>query len=312
QDGIDLTAGHFTGAVSGVGGNLRNTGQIFAGDDGIDINTSSVVTGAVVNSGRIEADSDGIHVSYAAQVQGGISNTATGVIQVGGDGIDVSWNGAQAQAISNEGTITAAQSGIEVDSTAHIVGAISNSGSITGDLASIFIESGSSVGGGISNSGTLTGPLKIDGDDGLGGGIDVVNSGTIDIGASESFISGDYAQQAGGKFKLTLKNLTDYLAAPITIVGDAVLAGALDFSFVPAFNPIGGVRFTVFDIGGARTGGFANQPQDALLGVFGTVSVYLDYLAEGNIDLYTVPEPDSFALLGVGAFAWRAGRRRLG
>jgi hypothetical protein len=154
--------------------------------------------------------------------------------------------------------------------------------------------------------------LGIVGSDGAGGGIDVVNSGIIDIGASESVISGDYTQQAGGAFKLTLKNFPDYLAVPITIIGDTVLADTLDFSFVPGFAPVGGIQFTVFDIGGTRTNTFANQPQDALVGVFGTVSVYIDYTAEGNIDLYTVPEPDSFALLGIGAFVWRAGRRRQG
>jgi hypothetical protein len=310
EDGIDLTA-HLSGPAVGVGGNISNTGQIIASDNGIDINTRAVVTGAVLNSGRIESVFDGIFVTDNAKVLGGITNTTSGIIKTDHDGIHLS-RSANAQSITNAGNITAVQSGIEVDSTSEIVGAISNTGSITGDYASIFIEAGSVVGGGISNSGTLTGPLGIFGDNGLGSGIDFNNSGTVDIGQSESFISGNYTQQISGTFSLTLRNFVDYLAAPISIIGDAVFANTLDLHFVPEFAPIAGDRFTLFDINGTRTGSFGNFAQGALVASVNRVDVFIDYTAEGNIELHAVPEPGGFALLGIGAFGWFASQRRKG
>jgi hypothetical protein len=304
EDGIDLTSGG-----TSVGGNISNTGLIRAGDDGIDLNTGGTVTGAVLNSGRIEAQSDGILLTDGAEVQGGITNTSDGTIQAGADGIDVS-SGSRAQSITNEGTITAVESGIEVDSTAEITGAITNTGTITGDGASIFVSSFSTVGGGITNSGILTGALGIVGDDGLGGGIDLLNSGTVAIGASESFLSGDYTQEATGTFELSLRmNAASYLFAPMIIIGDAILDGMLTFRFANGFGLSAGDRFTLFEIVGTRTGTFANYAQDALVASSGARQLFIDYTPEGNIDLYSVPEPGSLALLGIGALGGLARRR---
>jgi hypothetical protein len=314
-----------------VEGNVENSGTIDAGVNGLSVWSSSGVLGNLSNSGTITAVEDGVSVFGDSGVGGTIQNTATGEITTtNGNGISIV--GSFANAVANDGTIDADGDGIDIDGGSlvgavtntgsisgsdgmdieeSLVASIDNSGTITGQDASLEISSDAEITGGIVNSGSLIGQLDIAGTDGGGGGVDLVNSGTIDIGDSMSQLSGDYTQEAGGMFLLTLGNFSDYTAAPMLIGGDAFIAGDLLLSFTGSESPGFGQRFTLFDIAGTRTGLFGNLAQNAFVGAWGGNDARILYTDEGNIDLY-VPEPGSLALLGIGALAGFAGRRQRG
>ena len=298
---------------SSVGQDIVNDGTIGAtanvGGAGIELFSGSQVGGNIVNNGEIHADGHGINVDSSA-VGGGVTNT--GLIDAGGSGV-VARSSTVAGDIANSGNIAAAGAGIEASFLSAVGGAISNTGTVTAGGSAVSVTGSSEVQGGISNAGTLTGAISVFGTDGGGGGIDLASTGIIDIGQSESSLSGDLDLTGSDLFAITLMDFGTYTDAPMTIMGDALIDGDLMLDFVSGFSVAGGERFTLFDIGGTRSGLFANYGNNALVGQFdGWVDVRIDYTAEGNIDLYSVyvPEPSSLALLGIGALGWFGRRRR--
>ena len=314
-----VTAARHGLMVSGgsVTGTLRNEGTIDAGLDGIAVSNGATV-GSIINAGGIDAIDAGIEVTGAGStVQQDVTNTATGILDVEETGISVSDGGSVTGNLVNAGAIDSLLDGIVVQvGGSRVVGELRNSGSVTAARFSILVTSTGVVEGNVSNSGTLTGDLEIDGISSTAGGsgIDLTNSGDIDIRTSESSLSGDYTQTASGSFSVTLLGFASYTAAPMRILGNTAIDGGLLLSFHTGFGLSGGERFTLFDIGGTRTGTFGNHAQDAVVGSFGGYDLLIDYTTEGNIDLYSVPTPvpipGTLALFGLGALAGLGGLAR--
>ena len=303
DNGIEIGGG---GSVSG---NVVNSGTIQASNDGV-VLSSGTITGELRNSGSIIGDQDGIYVDDSSEIQGGIINEAGAeIVSSDADGIDLN-NSSTLASITNAGTITAGDNGIEIGFGSS-VGSITNTGTITGDDASIDVTESSVVQNGIDNSGTLTGQLDVAGTDGSGDGIDLANSGSIDIGTVASLLSGDFSQTGSGVLAMTVLAFGDYTAAPFAIAGDADIDGELllgfDAGFV--FSPLS--RLTLLEIGGSRTGLFSNYADGGLVASFGSRShMFIDYTDEGDIELYTTPLPGTAALIGLGLLGWRLGSSR--
>jgi hypothetical protein len=339
-DGIVLGEGSTVdGSITNAAGGLIDT-QTYGGDDGIDLGTASAVTGDIVNAGTIRSASDGVLVSGSSVVQGAIRNETGGIIESASDGIVVSKN-AGAGAIVNAGDIDAVEVGILLDDAATVSGAISNTGGIEaargivvsrsaqvsgdiGNAGTIFADASvvvtpDSVSGDVSNTGTLSGDLFLAGLNPDADGIDLRNSGAIDLRVPTllpSLISGDYTQTDTGSLAITLLSFADYALSgfsPLTIIGDADIDGELLLGFDPSFGFAPGARLTLVNIFGGRTGLFSNYADGALVASFGGGrDLFIDYTADGSIDLYAaaVPLPPTWLLIGAGLFGWRAARRR--
>lgn len=346
------TSDGITVSSSDVSGGIHNAGTINAGNTGIAVDYSgSSIEQGITNTGTIDA-LYGLYIS-SASVSGGITNEAGGLIDSGDVAIGV-YYGNIAGGITNKGTIRAGNQGtwandgiglsysttvtgditnaaggvidtatnggddgISVESTSAINGAIVNAGTLdAGDNDALYVTSGSSVSGGVSNSGSLTGGLAISGTDGTGGGIDVLNTGEIDLGSSTSFISGDFTQMSTGELAMMVLNPFGMGLPALSIAGDAALDGLLSLTFDTGFSVADGERFTLLGIGGTLTGMFSNYSDNALVSSFGGVGLYLDYTDAGDVDLYGVgaaPLPGTLALIGLGAFGMLgagAARRR--
>jgi len=333
QDGISITSTATVGAISNEGtittafdgifvsdaakveGSITNAAGAFidAGQDGIST-TFSATVGDISNEGTITADFDGVFVDAGSTVNGTITNAVTGRIDVVDDGIDIG-NSTVGGGISNLGIIASGDNAIDIGSTSTITGGINNAGTITAATASIDITAGSIVNG-ITNTGTLTGALRVAGESNSGAGIDLQNNGgRVDIGESESVISGDFSQDGSATLAITLRNFADYGDAALGIGDDAILDGLLDLSFITDFLLVGSERFTLIDIAGTLTGTFSNFDDNDVVATFGGIDLFIDYTDTGDVDLYSnaVPEPGGLTLLGLGGLGligrWR--RKRL-
>jgi hypothetical protein len=306
--------GIIVGEFAEVAGEVANAAgaEIVAGEDGIDLSLGAQA-GSLTNAGSIEAADSGIEVDSGGLVAGDLTNAAGGTIESGRAGILVSGPSVIEGDLVNAGSITSAGDGIAVAGTASVWGAILNTGSITAEDASILVTPTGLVAGNVSNTGTLTGALAIDGINSTtaaDNGIDLINAGIIDIGSSESRVSGDFTQTGSGVFRVTLSPFALYAAAPLTILDDAFIDGILTLTLPSGPLAPGAERFTLFSIGGARSGEFANLAQGALVGTAGRGALFIDYTLEGDIELYYAPTPGTLALFGLGALAGLARRRR--
>jgi len=173
--GSSSTVGWITNTDTGI---IKSTG-----DDGIEVSSSSEITGDIINTGTITAFDDGIILSSESLVGGNIVNT--GIITAGDDGIEVYLSSEITGDIINIGNITAGNDGIILSSDSLVGGNIVNFGSIIGtnsDGDGIQVYSYSEVRGDIINIGSITGQDGINlGNQALVGG-NIVNSGTITAG----------------------------------------------------------------------------------------------------------------------------------
>lgn len=334
--GLDLAVGDVTdglineGTVTGGSGGLRVHGDSLGGGflntDAISSTDGDAVafdldsfTGGIANQGTLVSEArDGLVVNVADFADDVVN---AGDIAAAGSGIVIGSGSVVAGAVINDtdATITgagslAAQTGIAVAGGARVSGGLTNRGSITA-RASLSVDT-NAVSGAVENSGSLTGDIWLAGTDTNGDGLDLTNTGHIDLGVpmfASTLVSGDYRQTTTGSLGITLVSLSSYAGvAPVLILGYVALAGDLlldldaDFDFVPW------QRLTLIEVGGARDGQFGNYgDNDLVRGFGGRNGLYIDYTDEGDVALYTTPLPATWLLIGIGLFGWRrSGRRR--
>lgn len=344
----DITALNDRGVVIEAGSiaeGLVNEGTIISGAAGIRVQGGSL-TGGFRNSGTItSADGDAVAFSLDS-LSGGIENRGTlvatardglalevtdfagdivnaGGIEVAGNGILIGSGSVVSGAVVNDtdgtmggaGSVTAA-AGIVVAGGAEVRDGLSNHGSITAGAAISVAADG--ISGAVENTGRLTGDLFLAGSDPGGGGIDLTNSGQIDLGVpmfASTLVSGDLRQTGTGSLALTLQSFSEYVGiAPVLVLGDLALAGELLLDLDPGFGFVPWQRLTLIGVGGARSGLFDNYADDGLVrGFGGRNGLYLDYTDDGDIALYTTPLPPTGLLIGWGMLCGALfGRRRRG
>jgi hypothetical protein len=319
---------------SRVDGSVINeaSGVIAPDDNSIRIANGSFVANHVVNEGTFPINNSvGMRIANA-HVGGDVRNGATGVIS-SVFGVSVDRGSAVDGKISNTGVIDGPGAGFNVAGASIVAGPIENENTI--DSAISLSVSTDSVTGDVNISGTMTGNLYAAGDDGAGNGIDVTNTGAIDLLAPfvfpinaepllppppylvHSLVSGDYTQTADGSLAMTLLTFSQYDVFgvdPFSILGDADIAVELVLDFDPSFLFEPFDRFTLIRVGDTRTGLFSTYADDDLVSSFGPGrDLYIDYTDEGDIELYTTytaPAPSSLALMAMGLMGWSVRRRR--
>jgi len=305
NDGIGVYAGTTVndGITNAAGGRIDTATN--NGDDGIAVEGGNVF-GGIGNAGQIDSASDGIRLGNSARVRGALNNDGT--IHAAEDGIRITRDAWLEQDLVNAGTIEAGGRGIAVNAVGIVYGNIINTGTITSAGTAIEVSL-ADVYGGISNAGTVTGGLNILGDDGTGRGIDVTNTGHMDLVTSTSTIFGDFSQPSG-TLAMTLLSFGDYTGVPLLTGGDLVLGGELLLNLDPGFAFSALDRLMLMFANGTRTGTFSNYADGDLVYAFDSRRrVYLEYTADG-VDLYTTPLPGTWALIGLGLFGWSAARAR--
>jgi hypothetical protein len=278
-DAVRFSIGTFAGGVLNAGSLTADAGNGLSLDGG-------TYGDSIVNEGSIEAEAGGIAIGSDAVVTGEIRNAA-GASIVAGIGIDLAG-----------GSDT---------------GAITNAGSIDAEV-SIAVAT-DAVGGAIENTGALSGDLWVAGSTASGDGIDLTNSGSIDLGVPavyDSLVSGDFTQTRSGSLAMTVLTFSDYAGLPpLTVLGSVEIAGDLLLSFDPTFGWEPFARLTLLAVGGTRSGLFDNYADNALVqGFGGRQAVYIRYTDAGDIELYTTPVPPTWLLICLGLLGWRRLQRR--
>jgi hypothetical protein len=278
-DAVRLSVSAFAGGIYNAGSLAATAGNALSVNDGS-------YGGGVTNAGAIQAESGGIAIGSDGTVAGEIRNEAGASIGAG-VGIDLA-GGSEAAGIVNAGGITA-QVSLSVPTDA--------------------------VSGAVVNTGTMTGDLWLAGSNAAGDGIDLTNSGSIDLGVPavyDSLVSGDFTQTGSGSLAMTVLTFSDYAGLPpLTVLGSVEIAGDLLLSFDPTFGWEPFARLTLIAVGGTRSGLFDNYADNALVqGFGGRQAVYIRYTDGGDIELYTTPVPPTWLLIGLGLLGWRRLQRR--
>ena len=149
QRGISLTGntyvedGLLVGRFLEIGGDVINSGNIGANDEGIYIEDADI-GGSVVNSGEINAGDVGIEIRQS-EVDGSIVNLEQGVVNAGGDGIRIT-GVSGVENIINVGTISAGNAESEymygdglLVTGVEMNGLVANTGSITAETLGIAL-----------------------------------------------------------------------------------------------------------------------------------------------------------------------------
>lgn len=277
-DGIRVFSGIGQGNIF-FDADIVNQGDIFATDDGIDIQEGVTLTGNIINTGSITADSDGVLVIGA--VNGQIENR--GILSASDEGIDV-FGGSSVGSINNSGSISAQNEGLEIRANAD-VGAIFNaeSGLVTSVSDDAIFISGTT--GSIENRGLISS----EGDD----GIDLNGSGVIDgdINNFGGIFGHDEGLNIDGALLGVINNFGDITGGSrsidarsaelsITVNNEGILIGDVELSrFDDVFDSLQGEVNGVVDGGAGNDELLGSVRNDIFMGGAGN-----DFLvgAEGN------------------------------
>jgi uncharacterized protein with beta-barrel porin domain len=250
-DAIDIL-----GVTSFLGG-INNSGQIFAGGNGIAVTGitqfgSSSAGGGISNSGTISAANYGIYALGVSTFMGGIANSGT-ITAHGSNAIYVYRDTTLLGGVTNSGTILAVNgNGIAIASVTQFGsssagGGITNSGTISAADDGIFVSTVATFIGGITNTGTISASHGIVITNTTG--VSVFDSGTI-IGTSGfaiNFSTGPNTLTLGPGFDIQGKVIgsgTDTFQLGGTGSGNfdlATIGGGLQYEGFTAFNVVGGV-----------------------------------------------------------------------
>lgn len=88
----------------------------------------------------------------------------------------------------------------------------------------------------------------------------------------------------------------------LEILQDLDIDGLLDVTLIDGFTLGLNQQFEILDVDGTTTGQFIGLSEGDLVNTFGGIDLFISYTAgDGNdVALYTVPEPTSLAMLGLG------------
>jgi T5SS/PEP-CTERM-associated repeat protein/autotransporter-associated beta strand protein len=301
--------------VTGAGSTWNAHGNLWVGDAGSGTltvaNGGSAVAGAI-----IVASSGGSSGTLNIGSLGG-SNTAgtilTPTITFGAGSGSINFNQVDTATMTNR--ISGSGSVNQLGSGTTILTASNNyTGTTTVSAGTLLANnsSGSAVGTSTVNvSGGTLGGTGI-----IMGATTIANGGTLAAGSDGTgglSFTGGLTLKDGATTSFTIHSANDFTS--IYLVGNTVIyGGALDFN-VASYNPVVGDLFKVFNmIGGAtESGDFSSVKVGNIYlsdssGIWSGISAGATYqfndvtgeLSVGSVD--SIPEPSTWALLGLGAF----------
>ncbi len=145
-------------------------------------------------------------------------------------------------------------------------------------------------------------------EDGSNLGVRLRNEGQVQIGLSPgAATAAAYEQTAGGRLRIDIGGLTPGTGHDQLVVnGDAALDGDLIVALLDPFQLGPGQQFTIIDLRGTLSGGFAGLGENDLVGRFGGFPLFISYAGNGGngVVLFT-PEPGVFLFLAFGAIVRR-------
>lgn len=152
----------------------------------------------------------------------------------------------------------------------------------------------------------------------MGAGVvtgDVINTSGFVLTGSETgelMIEGNFQQNDTGLVEIKLGGTEPGISHDRLIAsGSMQLGGLLQVTLVEGFELEFEQRFEIVSAGGVLTGTFFDLPDQSVVGTFGGIDLFIEYRPDaGRVDLYTIPEPASLVLLGLGAWVLVGQRRR--
>ena len=248
------------------------------------------LSGSVANSGKLEA------IGGALEFDQSVNNAASTSLITGRDAT-LRFNGG----LTSDGSLALSFG------TSDVFGDVSNNA--TGTIA-VAGNSNATFYDDVTNGGTLNvvagstavffGALTGNGN--IGGG-DVQALGDLAPGASPGLMAfgGDLLLGVLANLQIEIGGTTqgsEYDALDIT--GAATLDGTLDVQLINGHTLGLNQQYEIFTAG-TLTGTFDGLGDGDLVGTFGSVDLFIDYdTTAGNVTLFTIPEPGSFALIAAG------------
>jgi autotransporter-associated beta strand protein len=277
------------------------------GGDGADFGEPSGQTGQPGFDGRLRL-SGGTLTTNRSQLDFSLNGNfqfSTGVVRLTDPVFDIDDSTRLNTALGTSSKIIRNGRGLHIDNTLQILAGqsltLTNGGSLTADTLDHTHGGDFSFFGGTLSVGTFDGDLNQDG-------------GTLTPGASPgtTTVTGDYTL-SDSTIEIELAGLIPGLEHDqVNVAEDLTLTNvALEVVLLESFELGANQTFDILTIGGGRTGAFVGLGEGDLAGTFRSMDLFITYKAGGgnSIALYTVPEPSTIAVLGLGVLLIARRRR---